>query len=163
MQGFVLLIMLVYLQLFSLVAIQGMSALLLQQKTLRLRLAQLEQQQAVLAVLDKVDHYARPSCTVPVQPYRMMQRPEHWWKLRGCHLNSAGIDYYFVREDLGTAPCSLIKYQRVTAHYYRNTLYQHQGLLVQDTIARSDKLPPACGSPREVHPSRQMLRWLDKF
>lgn len=168
MRGFVLLIMLVYTQVFSLLAVHGTASLLARQQLLREHLTLADRQSRALAVLARIDRMAESSCLVTIQQYSSLaQHSSGWWRLHACRMQTGGDEYFFVREFLGADSCSSMrnaKNQLVMAHYYRNTLHQQSAagtpLLVQDTIARPGKSPPVCDTLRQIKPGRQMLRWL---
>src|SRR3990167_4674200 len=171
MRGFVLLTMLVYLQIFSLLAVQAMASMVFHQKMLHRRLVADNGRLSVLSVLARIDSTHEPSCTVTVKPPAYLStRGINWWRRHACLISAEEFDYFYVRESLGTDDCGVITNQSnqdVMPIYYRNTLLQvskvtqPQRLLVQDTIVLPGSTPPSCsGNLKQVKPGRQMLRWL---
>ena len=171
MRGFVLLIMLVYLQIFSLLAVQGVAALGVQKKLLYHQMLADQRRREMLRLLTQIDSTREPQCVVVRQaPAALITRHLSWWRRWGCRLSEGKNYYFYVRERLETDICAQFNdesNQVVAPAYYRNTLLYVSGLshfqsmLVQDTIAAPGQVPPSCnGGIKRVNPGRQMLRWL---
>lgn len=168
MRGFVLFIMLVYLQILSLLAMRGAAAIIDQKKSFHHQSERYRQQQNLLIMLDQVDAVMQPACVISkTYPLELLRQDVSWWKRHGCQLIQGKNQYFFVRERLQKDDCAVVtnSYNHlVIPVYYRNTLLYDSGvttLLVQDTIVLSGSFPPSCsGVPRKVREGRQMLRVL---
>lgn len=168
MRGFVLFIMLVYLQILSLLAMRGAAAIIDQKKSFHHQREWYRQQQNLLMLLDQVDTVKQPACTISkTLPRELLRHDISWWKRHGCRLIRGENQYFFVRERLQNDDCAVVtnSYNHlVIPVYYRNTLLYDSGvtaLLVQDTIVLPGSFPPSCSDvPRKVRQGRQMLRIL---
>lgn len=170
-QGYVLLMMLVYMQIFSLLAMQVTADIIYQKKAAMHRHSIYQLRRQAIRVLSDIDRMTDTSCNInKMSPARLAMQDIRWWRRRGCYLNRREIEYFYVREVLGDDDCATIitpNKQQFTVRYYRNTLLQVVALtpestvLLQDTIAVAGPVPPVCSLKlKQVKSGRQMLRWL---
>lgn len=170
-QGYVLLMMLVYMQIFSLLAMQLTADIIYEKKSAIHRNSTYQLRHQALRVLSDIDRMTDTSCTInKMSPVRLTMQDIRWWRRRGCYLNRGEIEYFYVREVLGVDDCAVIttvNKQQVTVKYYRNTLLQVVALtpeitlLLQDAVAVAGPVPPVCSfTLKQVKSGRQMLRWL---
>lgn len=172
LDGFVLLIMLVYLQIFSLLSMQALSSATVYKKFEFNQLVVFQKRRQVLDVLAFLDQKPQVSCVMTMRSHKwFLHQSSAWWRRHACHISFATNDYYYVREmlDAGTCGVTSNEYkQQVTPIYYRNTLLQvsgvsaHQSLMVQDVVVWPGQNPPVCNKTLwHVNTGRQMLRWLE--
>lgn len=170
-QGYVLLMMLVYMQIFSLLAMQAMADVVYQQQTARHRISNDQLRREALKVLADIDRVPAVSCRIEkMTTSQLASHDIQWLRSRGCYINRGEIQYFYVRETLGMDNCAVISNeykQLVTPLYYRNTLLQLYGLnkqenvVLQDTVAIASLAPPVCSIKLKlVKSGRQMLRWM---
>lgn len=170
-QGYVLLMMLVYLQIFSLLAMQVAADVVYQKKSSMHRLSIYQLRRDALRVLVDVDHMAGSSCEInKMSASELAVRDIHWWRSRGCYIRRGEMEYFYVREALGIDHCGVIiseNKQQLAVQYHRNTLLQVSTLtpgvtvLLQDSVASAGSVQPVCSiNLKHVKSGRQMLRWL---
>lgn len=172
MRGFVLLVVLVYLQILSLLSMQMMASFISLKREQFHQLVVYQQRQKALDVLATVDQVRQPLCSVKINSALQLSfKSLSWWRQYGCHDTHDNYEYFFVRERLGVDTCSVISHQykqQLAPVYYRNTLLQisaaneyNRALIVQDTVAMVSEQPPHCSDTlRRVKAGRQALRWL---
>ncbi len=170
MHGFVLLIMLVYLQILSLLAVRGMTAVIYHKKLLRHESESFLQRHEMMSILAKIDIVKAPVCMIrKAVPLDQLRHDINWWKRHGCQIINGKNQYYFVREKLSVDRCAQVTNvynQQVIPVYYRNTLLYDSGvnvintLLFQDTIVFPGDSAPSCtGILKTINRGRQMLRF----
>jgi hypothetical protein len=144
-QGFVLLIVMIYLQALMLTGAVVMRVLDrdLRKHVAGVRLLGLTYQAEKL--LGNLERTAGTTCVVPlVSPVSLRKKPMSWWKGAACHGVLAGNEYYFAKEILNPDRNGLVKTmnkQQLSATIYRNTLLyvsrvnQFGSVLLQSTTA----------------------------
>lgn len=168
--GYVLLITLVFLQIFALL---GMYALTKSVNALRQdqhqwqRLQSDRQANLILVKLEKSLIQDAIKCHIPLTT-DIFKKTIAWWEQYGCSANFAGIRYYYVEEDLGIDECAIISNdnnQQVIANYYRITLCMNMNnlpeskIIVQSTLAKPVMSNHRCfGHKRQLKAGRQVLR-----
>lgn len=160
-QGYVLFIVLVFMQLFALLGMYGYTATI---QEMRLGNEQWRHQGTLLsvqAIMHQLEAQA-VDCIIPVTP-DIATKSQRWWQNHACSENAANFRYYYVWEKLGLDPCALIdNNQRLTADYYRLTLYvPAHFILMQSTVVKASNEMGVC--LYEQHPvkfGRQMWRQL---
>lgn len=169
--GFVLLVMLIYIQVISLVAVQSLLLSGGMLKTNRQSLIVGEMLRSAIAIMKSIDESDAAACMVERQSLVMLKRHElGWWQVHGCRFNGGNNINFYVRERLGIDTCAALlspNKQMVAPIIYRNTLLQVSGLnhhvraILQDTIAVESRTLPACNQEiRVIQHGRQMLRRL---
>ena len=150
--GFILIIVLVFLQIFSLIGLFNITLVtnglksthhLSQGYYFRLRTREFMQ---------NLEHQIRPECVIPITPAtQLAKKLPSFWQLNACHANVDGIRYYYSMEWLGDDACASSRYYRITvkaSHY-----------MLQSTIALPATIEQACeGKTHIVQPGRQGLR-----
>tara|TARA_R110000868_G_scaffold177378_6_gene415790 strand:- start:44 stop:556 length:513 start_codon:yes stop_codon:yes gene_type:complete len=163
--GTILLIVLVYLQLFSLLAMQGLASLGYDRKMAKLQMAQFMHHEDALTVLTVLDR-ERKVCPGPYSASALIYKPLSWWQEHACYGQFKGQPYYYLHEVLDVDRCVSISGSATpnrAALYYRTTLYYAADVsaLVQDTFVTQSQLSPACDHPvKNISAGRQSLRWL---
>jgi hypothetical protein len=135
-EGYVLLIVLIYLQLFALLGLELVANLLVSRSQLRLDLQRMNDQDNTLQILQFIDHEDVARCrSLNYSVNTLMRESSTWWKQHACHGYAYGQDYYYFREILAIYPDT----------YYRLSLRMGT-MIVQDTLTQKGE--------------RLMLRWL---
>lgn len=169
--GYVLLIVLIFLQLITLLGLFGLETCAIELKMNgqiyeRLQLSQLAKQ--ALSLLEDTVEYS--SCIIPQTDW-IDRRSGEWWLQYACSDNLSGFRYYYVIEKLGNDPCGLIgnvNNQSVSANYYRTTLRalptdkKAPALMLQSVVAKpNDDVHNIClYATHHVKEGRQTLREL---
>jgi type II secretory pathway component PulJ len=162
-QGFVLLIILVFLQLFALLSAHYLWNKVRSKQQLKLQMSAMAARETAVILLNKWSKRA-DICHTEMATTRFLQRQsEPWWQAHAC-FQSTELHAYFLREDIMSDVCTAITSQpSQRVHYYRDTVMvaSAAGAIVQDTFAASDSQPVDCHHPvRLISPGRQTLRWL---
>lgn len=130
--GFILPAVFIFLQIFSLLGLYGMSVLT--------RMSQLlfQQEQSdthlrigleILAALETSD--IKTACIIPVMfTSNLSQQPLIWWQEKACHDTLQNNQYYYVIESLGIDECGITN-PGFVADYYRISV-----LLPNDSVTR---------------------------
>lgn len=120
--GFVLLILLVFMQIFFLL---GIMAFMSAEMTLRSMVGAWKKQLEVLVanhVLQDIKLQGQ-ACVYSVLPAaRLALKPTSWWLHNGCSISKDGVNYYYVIENLGT---NNLNNQSIEKKYYRVTLMKY--------------------------------------
>lgn len=172
-KGFVLLIVLVFLQLCSSLSLFGLSSVSIALRSMANLSAREKNERLVDQILMEVEKGFEdelPNCMIPVSlPSEISQKPFSWWQLNACSGNLNEILYYYVVENLGNDACALMeKYdinQVVTVGFYRITLFsmmKPQTVIIQSTWALNaqDENFSCKTEPHSVQLGRQMRREL---
>jgi Tfp pilus assembly protein PilX len=178
MRGFVLIIVLVFLQLFSLL---GWYALTSASMAIKMNEHHWQREKnwysANQALNDAELNLSStlPPCMIPIAPLAaIVNEPFSWWQRQGCSGNLNEIRYYYVAEWVGNDPCGVIgkgvSNQSITAEYYRITLLalpkkmKMATIILQSTIIKGNHDNSSCrGQSRLVTVGRQMWReWIGR-
>src|SRR3990167_8139578 len=112
-QGFILFVVLVFLQIFSLWGCYALmnAAMLTKNQYLVWQRNQVDlMAQFILRLLENNVSQIITRCTISLMPsFILKDQPQTWWQLYACkdHLNNT--NYYFVLESMGKDPCAVIK------------------------------------------------------
>lgn len=172
--GFVMLIVLVFIQLFALMGLYSLTQIM-QHMKLNAEIWQkeeyLRQANYILHQIENQLLFTLPLCRISIIPATdMVRKPILWWETHGCSGNFMGIQYYYVLEFLGNESCVSVKKQEnnnhgLTVDYYRLTLScllnveKSKKIVLQSTIAKiSDKLLSCQQRLHEVVLGQQMQR-----
>ncbi len=166
--GYILFITLIFLQLFSLLTVQGTSGNISHRKQMRRQLQKNAMHQSALRVLAELDAQRLPPCIKQSLPASSLSRqPLSWWKQNACHGRSDQHEYYYRQESLGEDRCAVVTGSALSAAYYRHTIIILAGeniydaVMLQDTIVAASNLTPQCDhEPAALKPGRQTLRIL---
>jgi Tfp pilus assembly protein PilX len=173
-KGFVLLIILVFMQIFSILTCVGLASVSAAIRINRDAWQSYTFKKAAVRELDTLETAlltTGPQCVIPILPAGELARKSiSWWQEYSCSSNLAGFRYYYVTENLGKDSCSLLDKDTdhiVIADYYRITLLALPAkkltakLILQSTMvkASNDSLP--CDRDKHlVTAGRQMQREL---
>lgn len=166
MKGFVLLIMLVFLQVITLLGLVTLSTLEMASKACYLSWLQVQRVHTAKTILHHAEQVV-PSCLIPVTaPNYLSKKPLLWWQQYACagHLNH--LKYYYLVESLGVDSCAMIKYkQNYRADYYRLTVFpveihlDNMPLLLQSVVVKAAVVFNIChGKLHTVTLGRQTWR-----
>src|ERR1700722_20385475 len=121
-KGYILFIVLIFLQIFSLLGLFGLNSSLLVLKAnseVWERDKLFLHAQSILHVLEERALIHGPSCLVPLMPANLIAKKSlAWWQQHACH----GMNYYYVTEPLGINPCAIVAENSNGTQYYRITL-----------------------------------------
>jgi len=164
-KGYVLLVVLIYLQLFILLNAQIMKSLALANKEATQIRSQYQLRQTAMQIMQLLDQQDPAICLYEHYSARFLQRqPLAWWREHACQGNNQRGDYYYLHEKLMKDECAvIIGHETYAARYYRTTLLYSAGwmVMVQDTRVLPDNAPVNCQHVvRSLKSGRQMLRWL---
>lgn len=165
--GFVLLIVLVYLQLLVLLNITNIKQLMLLNKQIRLLERHAMFHNLMMNIVNKINEEKIYHCEISPYPVRYIQQQSRsWWEAHACSGVAANFQYYFYQSDLGRDDCAVVDEQASqfhAAHYYRITLMidSNPSVIAQVVMIRPDKRQPSCTQTvRKVHGGKSVLRWL---
>lgn len=171
MRGFVLLVMLVYLQIFSLLAMNAMAVVAMQKKQLYQGYDLIKDRLSTQELLLGLQHQQVDGCQINMHTPDELDRADlNWWRRAACHGVKDGREYFYLREDLGVDACAMVEYedkQLVAVRYYRDTLLYlsklsyYQSVVGQSTFVVPEQTSLECKEAiKRLHPGRQMLRWV---
>ena len=174
-KGFILLVVLFFLQLFSFLTLYSLQtashAIKLSADTIRIRNDYLRAN-GILQQIESDLLRGTPDCIIlPIAPMVLKKQPNQWWQQIACSGNLAKNRYDYLIESLGANACAVIDIlsnnQLVTADYYRITLYyqpevaRKTGIYLQSTLVKPYvSSTPCSGISRKVLVGRQMYRQL---
>ena len=170
-QGWIFLIVLFFLHLFSFMSLYSLTILSL---TFKMNHHIWQQQMELMDANHILSHLESrllvedAHCVLPFIPSREVQKKSiSWWKQSTCHDNLGGSEYFYFIEHVGNDACGLIEKlngnQVMAADYYRITLalFRFKKILLQSTFAKSQRVE--FSGHDEVHKiivGRQMWREL---
>lgn len=164
-KGYVLLIILVYLQLFALLMMANIRLLSGYKKQVREQTQLGEKRNAILSVLNDLGLQLTPECRLNAYSPAFVQKQSlSWWKTHACTHDHAGHLYYYIQVDLGTANCLGVKdanNQLKAAHFYKDVVMMgDQEMLADETIVVPDEALLACPTPaEEIQAGKRRIRW----
>ncbi|TAK78791.1 MAG: hypothetical protein EPO11_00910 [Gammaproteobacteria bacterium] len=154
-KGFTLFVVLIFLQIFSMMGLYGLTTVALIIKMNQdewQREVNVDNARTVLYGLTTIDGL---NCFIPItSPSALAKQTMDWWQSNACSGNSAGNPYYYVVESLGKDACGVIGGQ--IAAYYRVSL-RFGTILLQGTLAQGDEMA-SCDQPHHVVAGYQMWR-----
>lgn len=125
--GFVLIIVLIFMQILSLLSWYTVENVLLEIKTTRNFIKQqrlLNQAELFLDQIEQEVLVQLPSCQIPpMNPEAYKSQSIAWWQSVSCAGNFQRFQYYYVIESLGADPCAYLAHDKSWADYYRITLF----------------------------------------
>lgn len=169
--GYILFIVLIFLQIFCLLGLYELSSIMSLLKTD----SQSWERKKLLLHLHSVLHHLENNflkqeinCLIPViAPSLLIKKSSAWWNQHACH----NIKFNYVVEFLGENACAIVgmnsNNETLSAKYYRITLMDlsakiaHSNLLLQSVIATTNNKVLACfDKPFQAVLGEQMLREL---
>lgn len=166
MKGFILLIMLVFLQVVTLLGLATLSILEMTLKACYVSRLQAQRMHTAKAILRHAEQ-AVPGCQIPViAPNHLAKKSLLWWRQHACAGHLGKMQYYYLVESLGIDSCAMIKYkQNHRADYYRLTVFPVEihidstPLLLQSVVVKAAVVFNICHSKLHVVTlGRQMWR-----
>jgi hypothetical protein len=169
--GFILFIVLVFLQIFSLISLYSLTMIESTMKSGNHLWQGYIFRQKSESYLHKLETYIlqKNNCIIPITPAVVLKnKSSQWWQLNTCHENVNEIQYYFVVEVLGEDDCAIIESsQNINAQYYRITLnakssqLSNSHYILQSTIALPSSNIANCDiKPHLIKQGRQSFREL---
>ncbi len=165
--GFVLLIVLVYLQLIALLNIANIKQLTMLKKQIKHQHLQSILQAEASVILNNIVDKGAVTCQRQLHPVRFLQmQPLSWWQSYGCMGESISGHYYYFINDMGVDDCTVIENrinQSMSAHYYRVTMMLDamESIIAQETLITSEQRSGACTQQnRVVQAGKGPMRWL---
>lgn len=165
--GFVLIIVLVFMQVFALLSWCAIEGVLLEMKMLQQHQVSSQVMSNAEQILKKVEdsllHY-QSSCLIPqIESAQLLSRSLHWWQ---SSVTCAGIfrlfQYYYVVEFLGNDPCATVTSAALTTvNYWRITILVKpfvgsEKVWLQSTIATASDIRADChGVFHDINIGRQ--------
>ncbi|HLB42190.1 MAG TPA: hypothetical protein VJN02_04960 [Gammaproteobacteria bacterium] len=173
-QGFILLITLLFMQIFSLTTLAELTFIKLNLKFTRHQLERMNSLQNSKMMLDTIENnltFQIPYCIIPtISTQSLINKSIFWWETNACSSTIDRTNYYYVIESLGKNLCALIENidenHNIIADYYRITLLSlstikvNKSFLQSTIILPSNNVQPCTDILRQVKIGRQILREL---
>ena len=134
--GFVLLLVLIFLQIFTLMSLSSLRQILMHVKLLGAIWQRQEltiNAENLLSDIENQLKNSKPICIIrPISTTKIIQAPAQWWAAKSCVGNFKTFKYYYVIEFLGHDPCSFIlsnnkRDTKKNAYFYRISLLMKRG------------------------------------
>lgn len=165
-RGYVLLLVLVFMQIYVLLGMYGLESAILEfNANSRLWSRNQDTQFAKQIVNELANKEFKDNCIISAGS-RVQKKPLEWWQLWGCSGNLSGFQYYYIIEVLGNDACALIDInQAISADYYRITLVSfssyYSTLILQSIEVKPSNTQNLCmGKTHIVAEGRQSWREL---
>lgn len=166
-KGFVLLIVLVYLQLLAMLNMANIRQLTMLKKQVHLQEQQSDLRANARQIMHLLSGPVNDTCVMPAKPVQFMQTQSVlWWQSHACVGMYNNSRYYFFYSDLGGDDCAQITEnngQVKRAHYYKVSLLYLAGksVLAQQTLVLPVDPSGQCHDQlRSVMAGAGVLRWL---
>lgn len=170
--GFVLLVVLIFMQmLFLLNGCLLESVLLLTKVNRKMALHEdyYHQAERILSIEETSAIFNLPHCLIAfTSPEVFTEKPLSWWEMQGCSGNFQSLQYYYVVESLGTDSCAVVsRAQQTVAAWFRMTLFLYSAksearIFLQSTFLRPGISGELCvGRQYVVLAGRQSFRELN--
>ena len=165
--GFVLIIVLVFIQVFALLSWCAMEAVWFEMKMVRHHQVSSQVMTNAEHILQQVEESLllyHSSCVIPqIESAQLLNQPLHWWQSSvTCAGNFHLFQYYYVVEFLGSDPCATVKSAPLTAaNYWRILLLVKpfvgsEKVWLQSTIAKASDIATDChGALHDIDVGRQ--------
>lgn len=171
-QGYILLIVLLFLQFAVLMGLYSLEAVWIENKMSHddlLNTQLFAQMDHLMTSIGLQIKDFNPNCVVHyISSDELKSQPISWWQNESCAGIFQSIQYYYVVESLGEDPCAHIKQLKDnSAEYYRISLLgidKDKGgkLLLQSTFIKPAQQSHACdGTTHPVQAGQQSLRALN--
>jgi hypothetical protein len=162
--GFVLLMVMVFLLIFSALSLYGLTRAASTIKNIhRMQQFQIATMQAE-KILDRIEYAEMEPCVIPtIAADEFANKPLSWWERTVCGGKEKNLKYHYVVEALGNVPCATLndgtaRYQRITL-FALPALCKGATILLQSTVIKPGVSNLSCEEPHHlVKPGRQMLR-----
>jgi hypothetical protein len=171
--GYVLLLTLVFMQLFACLGLYSLLSMAVELKTSRHRILRelvgAKARDMVRAIEADVMRGGM-DCVFPLEPSSFIKmKPTEWWQQHACLSDVGKYKFYYRVEALGVDPCGLIyadsnkivasEYYRVTVNFLPTEEGEKIKLFLQTVLAKPASQPLSCvDQQHSVTPGRQMIR-----
>lgn len=162
-QGFVLCVVLVFLQLFAMLSLYQLMRV---SYAIKLSNQQLQHALFVLQARVMLRKLAQADVECEINAISDLSLQHHtldWWQSNACYFQRNKINYFIVQERLGDDPCAVVSHKR-SALYLRDDLLAVQNserVILQGTIVKVSAVPLSCATrPHAVRVGLQMIREL---
>lgn len=173
-KGFIILIVLVFMQIFMLMnwyAIENILLVINFSKNDTLHDGLVENAKKLLAQAESFLITKVPSCVISFSnSSRLIVMPLSWWQAKSCSGKFQSFKYYYVVEPLSADSCAIVdQAKNMSAAYFRITLFfdsnnDESRLFLQSTLVRPNTttlLEPCKDLQHKVQVGRQSLHELD--
>jgi Tfp pilus assembly protein PilX len=152
-QGFILLIVLLFMQICALLGLDAMEFSWINNRLSRLAWDRYRMTMAVNEIVQNVEQNVLSfpqNCVISVLPVNeIIKKPLSWWNQQSCAGNFHSIQYYYVLESLGVNSCAHIRQSSAVADYYRLTFLAKDEagsaeMIVQSTLVKVAKISEPC-------------------
>lgn len=163
--GFILLTVLIFVQLFSLIAMESIAWLIEDKRSIKLLARQRNLQLKTLSLISQMNSPVTAACSGGHYAAGSLPRkPLSWWQDHACRGVTNGGEYYYFQEPLELNVCNA---ENKSVRYDRNTLLYLPGkdfysaMLYQSMITSiNDTNIPCQGEPKMIPLGLQHLRQL---
>lgn len=176
-QGFILPIVLLFMQLFALLSIYELDGAKLSMQISRDYFHVIKNNIIAKQILKNLEQDVVSQSDNPYPCFisltsstQLVRSPLQWWGTHACSGNFDAMRYYYVLEWLGKNPCvnldKITNNQLVAVNYYRLTLYVNDSKsagiwFFQSTLVKPSEEAPLCkDKPYSITIGRQMWREL---
>lgn len=165
--GMVLIIVLVFLQIFSILGLCALQSAWMEEKMAGMSWAALHTEilteNALEKAINELEQYSVLCQIESTALAELSAAPLSWWQSNGCAGQSDSFQYYYVVEHLGENVCAAIeKTEEISADYYRITVLGLQNksrkILQATTVLSSGHKVMCEGSVQSVSLGRQSWR-----
>lgn len=170
-EGFALISVLLFLQIFSLLSLFSLNSAALSLKGARHAWQGDKMRLLSNQILDEIEVSVMqqlPACVTQRMPdTQLASQPRNWWLKHACHAEGEGMHYHYVIESLGQDPCAVLTNKKEIADYFRLTFVGYSSsfsgtkIILQSSIIRPKLSKVVCTD--ELHPVKigeQMRRQL---
>lgn len=169
--GFILIITLIFLQIFMLLGLFALQSHLWLNRNSRQFMFKQDMKQAAEYQLQQAEKQLIQShlyCHIPITAAAILvAKTTSWWQSVSCAGNFQSFQYYYVVESLGDDICADVDQSQSVASYFRITLLMMskltsaQHIVLQSTVIKSHAITSLCmGSHHRVMVGRQSSREL---
>lgn len=169
--GYILIVILMFLQVATLLSLYAIQALWLENKLSHDHLQRMiiyMQVEHLASIIEQQLQETNSICIVQTMSSEELRtKPITWWENESCAGIFQSIQYYYVVEPLGEDPCAHIRQTKEsTANYYRLTLLgldkdSGDKLLLQSTFVKENPSAHSCeGAVHQIDAGQQSLRTL---
>lgn len=167
--GFILPIVLLFLQLFSMLGLFGLQQILYGTQFIALHQRKMQVLNSINEILTQIEQMPYDQSCLLETTLDFTKQPFNWWQAHACYGRHTDISFYYCVENLGQDPCAVQADNRnIVANYFRYTVYVivesaiNSKLIIQSTYAKPSELTSICkGKSRLALFGRQM--WLEVY
>lgn len=164
--GFILLVVLVFMQILSLLALDGLLQASLLRKS---HLHQLQADNLGRIAENVLPFFERQlfenCCVTPLSVTFLASQSVKWWQAHACHKNVGKQTFYYLWEKLGREQCGMFNQKLRVVEFYRLSVFASElntAILLQSVIAKSTNQQPRCKTkPSIISSGRQLYRFIN--